>query len=86
MTTTPGKKNKLIFDALFHEKETVEKEIGCSLEWERLDDKRASRIRRRFTNGGLDSPESWPALQENMIEVMIQMDKSLRPRLAKIIV
>lgn len=81
-----GKKNKVIFDALFHDKEAVEREVGCALEWQRLDNKRACRICRRFTNGGLELPESWPALQENMIEMMIRMDKALRGRLAKIAV
>ena len=64
--------------------DVIEKEFGESLEWERLDDKRASRIRRRFTIGGLAKADTWPALQENMIDTMIRLEKVLRPRLAKI--
>jgi hypothetical protein len=37
-------KNKDIFDKLFSEKETIEKELGEEICWERLDDKRACRI------------------------------------------
>lgn len=79
-----GTKNKEIFDALHVQKDSIEKEFGGSLDWERLDEKRASRIRKRFTNGGLASPESWPALQDGMIDAMIRFEKVIRPRLQKI--
>ncbi len=36
--------NKEIFDFLYNEKESIEDELGYSLLWERLDDKKASRI------------------------------------------
>jgi Domain of unknown function (DUF4268) len=75
-----GQKNEAIFDALHVQKDSIEKDFGDSLEWERLDDKRACRIRKRFENGGLASPDSWPALQD----AMIRFDKVLRPRLSKI--
>lgn len=79
-----GKKNKAIFDALYIKKDVIEKEFVEPLEWDRLDEKRASRIRRRFTDGGLASPDSWPTLQEEMIDAMIRLDKALRTRLTKI--
>jgi len=79
-----GKKNKLIFDALFKQKDEIEKEFGSELSWERLDDKRASRIRKKFSNGGLENPETWPNLQDNMIDAMIKLEQILRPRLSKI--
>src|SRR5436309_2499651 len=79
-----GEKNKAIFDALYAQKDAIEKEFGGPLDWERLDDKRASRIRKRFTDGGLTSPDTWPGLQEEMIDAMIRLDKALRPRLANV--
>jgi hypothetical protein len=33
-----------MYDFLYEDKESIEKEIGYSLLWERLDDKKASRI------------------------------------------
>jgi len=79
-----GVKNKAIFDALLALKRDIERDFGDSLEWERLDDKRASRIRKRFESGGLARPETWPALQDQMIDAMIRLDKALRNRLAKL--
>jgi hypothetical protein len=76
-----GAKNKAIFDALAAQKKEIEADFGGSLEWERLNDKRASRIRKRFEDGGLAKPDSWPSLQNEMIEAMIRLDKALRGRL-----
>jgi len=79
-----GEKNKAIFDALYSQKAGIEKEFGEPLEWQRLDDKRACRIRKRFTDGGLAKPETWPSLQDSMIDAMVKLEKALRQRLAKV--
>jgi hypothetical protein len=79
-----GAKNKAIFDGLYTHKAEIEQEFGAPLEWQRLDDKRASRIRKTFTEGGLLHPESWQSLQDRMIEAMIRLNDALRGRLAKI--
>ncbi|HKP54397.1 MAG TPA: DUF4268 domain-containing protein [Chloroflexia bacterium] len=79
-----GPKNKAIFDKLFEQREAIEKELGEPLEWQRLNDKRACRIVKRFYEGGLTAYDTWPQLQDTMIDAMTRFDKALRPRLAKI--
>jgi hypothetical protein len=81
-----GEKNKAIFDALLGQRAEIEREFGGPLEWERLDDRRASRIRKYFNDAGRDTPQRWPELQEQMIDAMVRMDSVLRPRLSRIVV
>jgi glutaredoxin len=79
-----GQGNKAIFDALAAQKKDIEAEFGGPLEWERLDDRRASRISKWFEGRGLAQPESWPSLREEMIDAMIRLDKVLRGRLSQL--
>ncbi|MBU2052618.1 MAG: DUF4268 domain-containing protein [Nanoarchaeota archaeon] len=66
--------NKKRFDQLVSFKEEIENKLGFSLNWERLDNKRASRIGVRFEDGGLRDKEKWGALQDRMIERMIKIE------------
>jgi len=69
---------------LYAQKDEIEAEFGGHLEWQRLDDKRASHITKRFPDRRLTSPEEeWPELQDTMIDAMIRFEKALRPRLQK---
>lgn len=79
-----GQGNKAIFDALHAQRDAIEQDFGGSLSWERLDNKRACRIKIEFRDGGLDTPDSWPQLQDEMIDGMIRLEKATRTRLARI--
>lgn len=79
-----GAKNKQIFDKLYSQKAQIEKEFGEQLEWDRLDDRRASRIRYKIGTGGIADQEKWPDLQEEMIDAMVRFEKAIRPRLEKV--
>jgi len=74
--------NKDIFDQLFLHKEEVEKAFGGALSWERLDGKRACRIKYTQQGGGYRSKDDdWPGLQDGIINAMDRLEKALRPQL-----
>jgi hypothetical protein len=72
--------NKRIFDQLHARKDEIEKAFGRTLSWERLDTKRACRIKYVVDRGGYRSPESqWPEIQSEMVESMTKLEAALRP-------
>lgn len=73
-------KNKSVFERILAQKEEIEARFGEALTWERLDKKRACRIKHVITLGGISSPESeWPTIQQAMIEAMSRLEKAMRP-------
>lgn len=77
--------NKKIFEQLLANREAVEKAFGGALSWERMDGKRASRIRFTQAGGGYRSPEDkWPGLQDGIIAGMVRLEQALRPFLQKL--
>lgn len=55
----PHDDDKRIFDKLFAQKTDIERATGLPLEWMRLEDKRASRVRTSIT-ANIESQEAWP--------------------------
>ena len=77
-----AEENKRIFDLLHARQEEIEKTFGGTLSWERLDTKRACRIKHVIERGGYRSPEQdWPAIQTEMVETMIRLETALQPAL-----
>jgi len=78
-----GVQNKRIFDQLYARKEAIEHAFGGQLSWERLDSKRASRIKQVVELGGYRSPEiDWPMIQREMVDSMTKLEGAIAPELA----
>lgn len=74
--------NKAIFDQLQAHNGDIEKMFGAPLSWERLEGKRACRIRFTQGDGGYRSPEEqWPAIQDSIIHAMDRLEQAIRPYL-----
>ena len=77
--------NEEIFDTLEEAKDKIEEVFGESLEWQRLEGKRACRIGKRFSLGGYrDDEGEWSEIQDAMIDGMIQLERALRPHIDKL--
>ncbi|MBI3662288.1 MAG: DUF4268 domain-containing protein [Acidobacteria bacterium] len=74
-------KNKKLFDSLLQERETLEARLGGSLEWERLDDKIASRIA-VYRSGSIDESSQLAEIRSWAIARLLQFKNSIGPRLA----
>ena len=75
--------NKRIFDQILQRREEIEAAFGGAISWERLDSKRASRIKHVIERGGYRSPESdWPSIQSEMVGAMARFETALRPTLS----
>ena len=79
------KENKAIFDQFLAAKDEIERVFGESLEWQRLEDRRACRIRKRLTVGGWqDDPAKWPEVYAAMVDAMIRLEKALKLHIQKL--
>jgi hypothetical protein len=79
--TGSQKDNKAAFDALCEQKTEIEKEIGIPLNWQRLDDKRASRISLARPASLDDPPEQQEATKQWALETMLKFVDAFQPRI-----
>lgn len=76
--------NKAIFDQLESSKSEIESAVGLPMLWERLDDRKASRIRIAFP-GGYRSPESeWDEIQGRLVDAMNRLMAALKPYIKRL--
>ena len=71
--------NEAIFDQLLESKDKVQAAVNFPLIWQRLDGRRACRIRIDLP-GGYRSPDSeWPEIQQRMTDAMTQLEAAFKP-------
>ena len=77
--------NKVIFEQLSLHKDEIEEQFGGPLEWQRLDEKQACRIKKAVGLGGYRTDESqWQLIIESMVVAMVALKKAMSPQIAAI--
>lgn len=71
--------NKLLFDWLQDRRGTIEKQLGFALQWERLDDKRASRICVGRSGSIESTPEELAQLRKWQVDILLQFKRVFAP-------
>lgn len=70
--------NKKMFDYMFKYKEEIESSFGKELIWERLDDKKMSRIVTKLQGVSVYNREDWDKMMDFLTDGMINMEKAFR--------
>jgi hypothetical protein len=78
-----AEENKQIFDRLFEKQAEIDEAFGSPLNWERLDDKKMSRIVFRLDDVNYYNENEWEQIQEFLIDRMIRLDNSLKKHLKR---
>lgn len=73
--------NKDLFDSLFIKKEEIEKDLGFQLDWQRLDDRKASRIKYTIYGLNFDDHSNYPELINTIIDKVIIMREVFKKNL-----
>ena len=74
--------NKALFDFLHSHREVIEKRFGAVLDWQRLDDNKASRVAVFPIDGSIDdADEALELVQDWMAEHLAKLDRALGPTL-----
>jgi hypothetical protein len=75
-------KNELAFDRLHADRESIERDFGEPLQWERLDGKRACRVACYAPGSIEDAAETYEQHQRWAVDRLLKLKKVFGPRLA----
>jgi len=65
--------NKDLFDKLYADKEAIEKKLGFTLTWDKLEGKKASRIKHNIDGLNFDDHANYPELMNEAIDAAVAM-------------
>lgn len=77
--------NKILFDQLMMEKVLIKSQLGKGLKWERMDDKKASRIAIRRQGSIDDPPETLEEIENRIIAKRMDFKRVFSPHLDNLV-
>lgn len=76
--------NNLVFEKLENQKEKIESIFGQHLIWEKLEDKRACRIKYEDPNANVFEKENWNEMVNFLVDGMVRFEKAFKEPLKKV--
>ncbi len=76
--------NETIFNSLLKSKDKIEGKIGEKLDWQKLEGRRAMRIKISIKGGYRDSEEEWNVTHIELVDAMIRFEEALKPFIQKL--
>ena len=73
--------DKPLFDMLHEQREEIENELNMSFEWERLDKKKASRIKYAIPGLNFEDQSNYGELMDKAIECVLKMRNTFQKRI-----
>ena len=76
--------NKRIFDQLAAARAEVDEKVGGTVVWQRLDRRRACRIKVTVPGGYRSPVDDWDAIQTKLVKAMNDLHQALQPHIKKL--
>lgn len=83
-TRASREENKLLFDELIKYKEEIEKAFGDTLLWERLENRKACRVKYQLDGVDSSDKENWPKMIEFISDGIARLEKATKEPLKKL--
>ncbi|PKY88578.1 DUF4268 domain-containing protein [Falseniella ignava] len=65
--------NKDLFDSLYENKDEIESKLGFRMRWERLDDKKASRVKSYISGLNFNKQDNYPELMNQVVDRVVRI-------------
>lgn len=75
--------NKKIYERLLSNKEAIEAVYGSQLIWEKLDERKSSRITDRMFDVDITNRDDWDKIKDFLCQAMVKLEKALKEPLKK---
>jgi hypothetical protein len=79
-----GETNVKRFKNLLAKKNEIETDFGEPLEWDFKENRKQHYVRSWSKIGGIENEDQWPAIQNDLVDRMIRLEKAIGPHLASL--